>query len=85
MEALGVWVYIARMSDTADLTYELMKRLHAEFGEFRRDIASMKMRLTSLEQHQATVAVDIARINLELDQIREDVSRIKRRLDLVDV
>jgi septal ring factor EnvC (AmiA/AmiB activator) len=73
------------MSDTADLTYELMKRLHAEFGEFRRDIASVKMRLTSLEQHQATVAVDIARINLELDQIREDVSRIKRRLDLVDV
>ena len=72
------------MSDTAELTYELVKRLHAEFTDFRRDQASMKMR-GSLEQHVATLSVDIARINVELDQIRGDVSLIKRRLDLAEV
>jgi predicted nucleic acid-binding Zn-ribbon protein len=72
------------MSETIDLTYELMKRLHAEFGEFRRDLVSLKMRLSSVEQHQATMAIDVARINAELDEIRGDVSLIKRRLDLVD-
>jgi len=72
------------MSDTAELTFELLKRLHSEFGDFRRDIASIKMRLSSVEQHQATQAVDIARINVELDQIRGDISLIKRRLDLAE-
>lgn len=72
------------MADTADLTYELMKRMHAEFGDFRRDLASIKMRLGSVEQQQATMSGDIARINVELDAIREDVSRIKRRLDLAE-
>lgn len=72
------------MADTADLTYELMKRLHAEFGDFRRDLASIKMRLGSVEQQQATMAGDVARINVELDAIRGDVSRIKRRLDLAE-
>lgn len=72
------------MSDTAELTYELLKRLHSEFADFRRDMASVKMRLSSLEQHQATMAVDIARINVELDEIRADISQIKRRLDLAE-
>ncbi|MBN8806701.1 MAG: hypothetical protein J0I47_00465 [Sphingomonas sp.] len=72
------------MSDTAKLTYELLKRLHGEFADFRRDMASVKMRLSSLEQHVATMAVDIARINVELDQIRGDVGLVKRRLDLAD-
>lgn len=72
------------MSDTAELTYELLKRLHAEFADFRRDQASIKMRFSSVEQHQATMAVDIARINVELDAIRGDVALIKRRLDLAE-
>jgi hypothetical protein len=72
------------MSDTAELTYELLKKLHGEFSDFRRDVASIKMRLSSVEQHHATMAVDIARINLELDEIRSDVGLIKRRLDLAE-
>jgi hypothetical protein len=76
--------YIHPMADAADMTYELLKRMHAEFGDFRRDLASIKMRLGSVEQQLATVVGDIGRINVELDAIREDVSRIKRRLDLAD-
>ncbi|UZK66009.1 hypothetical protein [Sphingomonas sp. M1-B02] len=72
------------MSDTSELTFQLLKRLHAEFPDFRRDQASVKMRLGSLEQHVATMSVDIARINVELDHIRGDVGLIKRRLDLAD-
>lgn len=72
------------MSDVAELTYELLKKLHSEFSEFRRDVVSVKMRLSSLEQHHAQMAADMARINSELDDIRSDVSLIKRRLDLVD-
>jgi len=55
-------------------------------------MASVKMRLGSLAQTYAMMAGDlasihgdIARNNLELDAICDDVSMIKRRLDLIDV
>src|SRR3546814_8126714 len=67
--------YIRVMADTSDLTYELLKRMHAEFGDFRRDLASIKMRLGSVEQQQASVASDIARISLVEDEFAS-VSKI---------
>jgi chromosome segregation ATPase len=69
---------------TADLTYELLKRLYAEFADFRREQESVRGRLSSIEQHYATMSGDLAQIRGELDHIRSDVSRIKRRLDLVE-
>jgi DNA anti-recombination protein RmuC len=72
------------MSDAAELTYELLKRLHDEFAEFRRELSSIKQRLGSIEQNYATMAADIARINVKLDDIRAGIIHIKTRLDLVD-
>lgn len=70
--------------DIADHTLELLKRFHAEFTDFRREQESMRLRLSSLEQHYATMSGDLAQIRRELDDIRTDVSQIKRRLDLVE-
>ena len=72
------------MSEVADLTYELLKRVHADIGEIKREITSNRARLSSLEQHYATMSGDLAQIRIELDDIRTDISHIKRRLDLVD-
>jgi predicted nucleic acid-binding Zn-ribbon protein len=73
------------MSNVADLTYELLKRVHADLSELKREVVSNRARLSSLEQHYATVSGDLAQIRIELDHIRVDISQIKRRLDLVDV
>ena len=70
--------------DVADHTLELLKRFHAEFTAFRREQES-RARLSSLEQHYATMSGDLAQIRIELDDIRADVSQIKRRLDLVEI
>ena len=72
------------MSDVADLTYELLKRVHTDISEIKREMASNRARLSSLEQHYATMSGDLAQIRIELDDIRSDVSHIKRRLDLVE-
>ena len=72
------------MSDVAELTYELLKRVHADIAEIRREQVNHRARFSSLEQHYATMAGDLAQIRVELDDIRTDVSQIKRRLDLVD-
>jgi predicted nucleic acid-binding Zn-ribbon protein len=70
--------------NVAEHTLELLKRFHAEFTDFRREQESMRSRLSSLEQNFATMCGDLAQIRIELDDIREDVSLIRRRLDLVD-
>lgn len=44
------------MSEVADHTYELLKCFHAEFQDFRREQASVRMRLPSLEPHYATMS-----------------------------
>lgn len=72
------------MSNTADMTYELLKRVHSDVGEMKRDMSQIKQRLGSLEQHQATMLTDLVRINADLDEMRSDLSRIKTRLDLVE-
>lgn len=71
--------------DTASHTLELLKRFHAEFSDFRREQESVKARLSSIEQHYATMSGEIAQIRIKLDDIRSDVSLIKRRLDLAEV
>jgi hypothetical protein len=45
----------------------------------------MRVRPSSLEQHLATMTGDLARIRVELDDVRTDLRQIKRRLDLVEV
>lgn len=42
------------MSNAAELTYELLERLRAEFADFRRDMASVKMRLSPSPQNDGT-------------------------------
>ena len=65
-------------------TLELLKRFHADFIDFRREQDSMRVRVSSLEQHFATMIVDLARIRADMDGIRDDISLIRRRLDLVE-
>lgn len=72
------------MGDVGDLTYELLKRLYNEFADYRKEQASVRARLSSLEQHYATMSAALAQIRIELDDIRGDVSQIRRRQDLVD-
>jgi septal ring factor EnvC (AmiA/AmiB activator) len=70
--------------DVADLTYELLKRVQADVAEIKREFSSNRARLSSLEQHYATMSGDLAQIRVELDDIRSDVSQIRRRIDIVE-
>jgi len=46
--------------EVADHSLELLKRFHAEFTDFRRGQESARARLSSLEQHYATMSGDLA-------------------------
>ena len=70
--------------DVGEHTLELLKRFHGEFIDFRREQDSVRARLSSLEQHFATMTVDLSQIRIEMDGMRGDISLIRRRLDLVE-
>lgn len=72
------------MSDVAELTYELLKRMQADLAEVKREQLSMGIRLSAIEQHLAANQVEIARLSSDVAQIKVDIALIKRRLDLVE-
>ena len=69
---------------TGDLTLELLKRIHADLADVKREQLSMGMRLAAIEQHLAANQVEIARLSGDMAQVKNDIGLIKRRLDLVD-
>lgn len=68
-----------------DLTYELLKKTHAELHELRLDMLDLKLRVTATEEHLGTLVMSNAGIGTRLDRIEERLSRVERRLDLTEV
>jgi hypothetical protein len=70
--------------NVAEHTLELLKRLQAEFSDFRREQLSQGVRIAAVEQHLAANQVEIARLSGDMADVKQDIALIKRRLDLVD-
>ncbi|HEY0445462.1 MAG TPA: hypothetical protein VGD19_03315 [Allosphingosinicella sp.] len=72
------------ISDVANHALELLKRVHADLTDVKREQSSKGLRLASMEQHLAANQLEIARLSGDMQQVKSDISLIKRRPDLVD-
>ncbi|WP_026869145.1 hypothetical protein [Inquilinus limosus] len=80
------------MSDKpSDLPLEHLRRLHAGqsrilevLGEHGHRLARIETAIAGLRREQAGDAETIAHLEARLDRLREEIDRIKQRLDLVD-
>ena len=72
------------VTDVGDHAYELLMRVHEDVADVERELVTNRARLSSLDQHFATMTGDLAQIRSELDDMRADLSHIRRRLDLVE-
>ena len=72
------------MSNVAELTYEIVKRMQPDLADVKEEQLSMGLRMAAMEQHMAANQVEIARLSSDVAVIKTDISRIKRRLDLVE-
>ena len=59
-------------------------RVHEDVADVERELVTNRARLSSLEQYFARMTGDLAQIRSELDDMRADLSHIRRRLDLVE-
>jgi cytochrome c-type biogenesis protein CcmH/NrfG len=67
-----------------NVVLEMLQRIRASQERTEFDIAEFKSRVSSLEQHQGQTLILLGTMNQRFDRFDERLSRIERRLDLVD-
>ncbi|MDK9721636.1 MAG: hypothetical protein OEL53_10685 [Rhodospirillales bacterium] len=79
------------MTDVENLVLEHLRAIRADVGVLREDTREVKLRLNELQastagmrRDQALDAETSAHLQAQFDRLREDVDRIKRRLDLAE-
>lgn len=71
-------------SVSSELILEHLKRIHIEVSELKSLRSEMREGFASMRQHIHAVISDIAILERRTTAIEEDVSLIKRRLDIVE-
>lgn len=73
------------MTDSIDnLVLEHLRHIRGKVDKIDAGLADMRLRLGAVESHVAAQQVELVGINVRLDRHEERLSRIGRRLDLVD-
>jgi peptidoglycan hydrolase CwlO-like protein len=70
--------------DRADLMLEILKNIQADIGEMKRDISSLNMRVSSLEDHFRGTLTTLYSIQADVAHLKGRVDRIEQRLGLRD-
>jgi archaellum component FlaC len=66
----------------AEVTNELMKRMHHELHELRQDASEIKREINVIRGHMAAIQTDVNNIYGILGRHDQRLDRIERRLEL---
>ena len=70
--------------DTENMVLELLRRMRSSQERMELDMQDIKSRMTGLEITAGQISNQLGAQSLRLDRLEERISRIERRLDLVD-
>ena len=70
--------------DRNDLVLEILKGIQADIREIKRDIGSLNMRVSSLEDHFRGTLTTLYSIQSDVAHLKGRVDRIEHRLGLKD-
>jgi archaellum component FlaC len=71
-------------TETENMVLEMLPRIRGSQERMELDVQDIKTRMTNIEISVGQFTSQFASQSLRLDRIDERVSRIERRLDLVD-
>lgn len=63
---------------------EMLREIRSDIAEMKRDLHRLEVRQTVIEGQLGTIIVSMQIMREELDEVRDDVRLIKRRLSLSD-
>ena len=70
--------------DVENLVLEQLRRIRASVDRTELDVADLKVRMSSMEQHQGQILTLLGSLAQRMDRLDERMGRVERRLDLVD-
>jgi predicted nucleic acid-binding Zn-ribbon protein len=70
--------------DRADLMLEILKRMQSDLASVRRDMTSLAVRVSALEDFTRGITTSIFGMQAEITAINHRLDRIERRLDLTE-
>ena len=70
--------------EQGDLILEILKKMQADSSEIKRDISSLNMRVSSLEDHFRGTLTTLYSIHADVGHLRNRVDRIEQRIGLRD-
>ena len=70
--------------ETSNLVLEQLRHIRAGVDALRETIADHGVRLSAIEEHTGQELVQLAALNKRMDRFDERMSRIERRLELVE-
>ena len=63
---------------------EMLREIRGDIGEIKRDLHRLEVRQTVVEGQLGTLIVSMQIMREQIDEVRDDVRLIKRRLNLSD-
>ena len=70
--------------ETENLVLEMLRRIRSSQERMELDLVDLKARVSGIELVQGQMLTQLGGLGVRLDRLEERVSRIERRLDLVD-
>ena len=70
--------------EIGNLILERLRRMDNRLANVESDMHDLKLRMSGVEDHLATVIVSITGLNHRMDRFDERLGRVERRLDLSD-
>ena len=70
--------------ETDNLVLEHLRHIRGKVDQTASDVTDIKVQLAAMQQHMAGFHAVIASHSDELNQLRQRIDRIEKRLDLAD-
>jgi len=70
--------------ETENLVLEILRKVRTSQDRTEQDVSDLKARMSSVEHLLGQQQVQLAALNARLDRTDERLTRIERRLELVD-
>jgi hypothetical protein len=67
-----------------DLIVEILKRMQGDLASVRRDMSSMAVRVSALEDFTRGITTSVFGMQADITAINHRLDRIERRLDLTE-
>jgi len=71
-------------NDSDNLILDILKKIQGRLSAIEVDLGDVKARISVMEQYQGQVLTLLGGLNQRMDRFDERLSRIERRLDLVE-